>query len=486
MSANTFSQRAPGASGVRWRSYSLGVALLDAVAMSAAAFASGAALGLLGTDPLSTGASRVSNLALSIALVPAWLAVLALGGAYDRRHLGSGFEEYRRLLSSIARLLSVIAILALIANVDPSRPFVAMTLILTTAFTLVERYLVRRWLHRQRAQGRFLQSVLLVGNTNSARALARQVIQSPHTGLSITAACLADRSDGGIDVDGTWVPVLGRACDVLGVVQSSHIDAVLVTDQSTLNLETLRDLAWQVEGSGVTMFVAPEITDVAGPLVAIRPVPGLPILTVEQPELGGPLRVVKEAVDRVLAATCIVGLLPLLVVIALAVRVSSRGPVIFKQVRVGLRGKPFVLWKFRTMIADAEERRATLLDLNEHDGVLFKIRDDPRVTPLGKVLRRWSVDELPQLWNVMRGDMSIIGPRPPLPAEVENYSHRVRRRLLVKPGMTGLWQISGRSGIPWEEAVRLDLHYVEHWSPSLDMTILAKTVSAVLRRHGAY
>ena len=423
---------------------------------------------------------------VGLVLAFVWLGTIALSGAYDRRHLGSGSEEYRRVLTSAARLLSIVAILALVLDLDIARRYVALTIPVGAALTLAERFLVRRWLHHQRGRGRFLRQTLVVGSDATVRQMARLVRQLPHAGLSVWAACLPGHPSETLDVDGMQVPVLGGTDDVLGLVRTSGADAVLIADRSSLDVETLRQLAWGLEGTGTSLLVAPEVIDIAGPLTAIRPLSGLPVLAVDEPELGGARHVLKETFDRVFAAMCLVFLTPGLVLVGLAIRLTSPGPAIFKQVRVGLRGRRFVLWKFRTMTVDAEAQRATLLELNEHDGVLFKIRDDPRVTRFGRLLRRWSIDEIPQLWNVVRGEMSIVGPRPPLPAEVENYCHRVRRRLLVKPGMTGLWQISGRAGLPWEESVRLDLHYVENWSPALDMAILAKTMSAVVRGHGAY
>jgi exopolysaccharide biosynthesis polyprenyl glycosylphosphotransferase len=410
---------------------------------------------------------------------------MALGGTYERRHLGGGSEEYRRVLASAARFLSAIAILYLLLKVDVARGFVAFAIPVATGFTLLARYTVRRWLHRQRATGRFSKRVLVVGAEQSTRDLIRELRAVPHSGLAVLGACKVGH-DRAVEVDGHAVPVLGTPDEVLDVVLATGADAVLVADGDTLTNGTLRRLAWQLEGTGVELMVAPEVTDIAGPRVAIRPVAGLPLLTVEEPELTGARRLMKEAFDRIFAAVLLLPLLPAFLVIGLAIRLSSPGPAIFKQVRVGLNGRHFRVWKFRTMTVDAEQQRDGLLHRNEHDGVLFKIRDDPRVTRLGRWLRHWSIDELPQLWNVLMGDMSVVGPRPPLPAEVENYSHRVRRRLLVKPGMTGLWQVSGRSGLPWEEAVRLDLYYVENWSPSMDATILVRTVSAVLRRQGAF
>jgi exopolysaccharide biosynthesis polyprenyl glycosylphosphotransferase len=471
--------------GTPWRNYVAILVVLDTVSMVGAAFVAQAArFGTLGLAPAST--AGVPYLLLGGAMALAWLGLLALGGSYERRYLGTGSEEYRRVLSGAARLLAVVAILAFVLELDIARAFVAVTIALGGAGTMLERYGLRRWLHGQRAKGRFLRQALVVGSEASVREFAQRARRSSYTGVAVWGVCLPERSGGFVDADGVQLPVLGSTEDLLGLVQCSAVDTVVVADATALSVEGLRQLAWQVEGTGVSLLVAPEVTDVAGPLVASRPQPGLPVLTVEEPELGGVRHFLKEAFDRAFAALALLVLLPGLVVIGVLVRLTSPGPAIFKQVRVGLRGRRFVLWKFRTMTVDAEERRSELAERNELDGVLFKIRDDPRVTPFGRILRRWSIDELPQLWNVVCGQMSIVGPRPPLPGEVENYSHRVRRRLLVKPGLTGLWQISGRSGLAWEESVRLDLHYIEHWSPALDLAILAKTVSAVVRGDGAY
>jgi len=212
-----------------------------------------------------------------------------------------------------------------------------------------------------------------------------------------------------------------------------------------------------------------------------------PLLHVDQPDITGVRYFVKEVVERALAFGLCVVALPLLFVVAAAIKTTSPGPVLFRQRRVSRHGEAFEMLKFRSMRVDAESMLDDLVDRNEvAGGTLFKIRDDPRVTSVGRLLRRWSLDELPQLLNVLRGDMALVGPRPPLPGEVAGYSDGVRRRLLVKPGMTGLWQVSGRSDLSWEESVRLDLYYVENWSLSLDMQILWRTASAVLKSAGAY
>ncbi len=269
-------------------------------------------------------------------------------------------------------------------------------------------------------------------------------------------------------------------------MDAAAADTVIVLSCPELDGDALRRLAWRLERAEVDLIVASALVDVAGDRTTIRPVDGLPMLHVEHPRLEGGARVVKEILDRVGAAVLLALLSPLLLTLAVGIRGHSPGPVFFRQVRVGRDGQPFVMYKFRSMYLDAEARLAEVRHLNEHDGVLFKVRDDPRVTPVGRWLRRLSLDELPQLFNVLRGQMSLVGPRPPLPEEVATYPDDVRRRLAVKPGMTGLWQVSGRSDLPWEEAVRLDLRYVENWSLSFDLVIMARTVSAVARAAGAY
>jgi exopolysaccharide biosynthesis polyprenyl glycosylphosphotransferase len=264
------------------------------------------------------------------------------------------------------------------------------------------------------------------------------------------------------------------------------VDTVAVTSSSETAADYLRRLSWELEGTGLELLVAPGLVEIAGPRLHIRPFEGLPLLAVEQPRFRGGRRLVKGAVDRAAAALALLLLAPVLVGIALAVRLTSAGPVLYRQERIGLNGRSFTMLKFRSMVVDADARLAALREQNISDGLLFKMREDPRVTPVGRWLRRLSLDELPQLLNVLNGSMSLVGPRPPLPVEVARYDSSVSRRLLVKPGLTGLWQISGRSDLPWEEAVRLDLRYVENWSLALDALILWKTGRAVLSSSGAY
>jgi exopolysaccharide biosynthesis polyprenyl glycosylphosphotransferase len=280
--------------------------------------------------------------------------------------------------------------------------------------------------------------------------------------------------------------VLGSLQDAVRVVDEVRADAVLVASASETAAVYLRELAWRLEGTSVELLVAPGVVEVAPNRLTVRPTSSVPLLRIREPEFRGSRRLVKALVDRVLALVLLVLALPVLLLVALAVKVTSTGPVLYRQRRVGKRGREFDLLKFRSMVVGADTRKTELLELNEAGAVLFKIRKDPRFTPIGAFLRRSSLDELPQLLNVLTGHMSLVGPRPHLAAEVEKYTPEVHRRLLVKPGITGLWQVSGRSDLSWEDSVELDIRYVENWSLGLDMVILWRTARAVLRASGAY
>lgn len=427
---------------------------------------------------------RVSYAAVVAVMVPLWVLAMALRGCYDVANLGSGSEEYRRVFDSAVRYLALVAAGAFAFKYEVARGFVAIAIPLATVLTLSSRYLARRWLHHQRGKGRFVRNVLVAGSEASVRDVADRLGRSRYTGVAVEAACVP-RGSGELVVAGKSIPVVGRPEQVVTCAVATQSDDIVVADATASTEGSLRRLAWQLEGTGIGLMVVPDLADLTGPRITMRPVADLPLIELEEPEFTGWRRLAKSAFDRFVAVTMLVVLSPLLLAIATAIRVSGGKPALFRQVRVGMRGQPFVMWKFRTMVVDAEARLETLWDKNEHDGVLFKIREDPRCTRVGRWLRRWSLDEMPQLWNVVRGEMSLVGPRPPLPAEVEQYSDLARRRLLVKPGMTGLWQVSGRSGLSWEESVRLDLHYVENWSPSLDAIIMARTMIAVVRGRGA-
>jgi exopolysaccharide biosynthesis polyprenyl glycosylphosphotransferase len=343
-----------------------------------------------------------------------------------------------------------------------------------------------------RRGGRGLHRVLVVGAGDSAASLVRLARRDPTAGWSVVGVVL-DRSPGrhshdypdrgGFDLLG--VPIVGTSESLHTAIRATRATTVAICPQ--MDGETLRRVLWTLEGSDVDVLVSSALTDVTGPRISIRPVAGLPLLHIEEPELTGARRAVKGLFDRSVALTILLLCSPLFVALALAVRLTSRGPAIFRQTRVGQGGRHFTMFKFRSMYVDAEDRKKELEALNERsEGLLFKMRDDPRITRVGRFLRKWSLDELPQLLNIANGTMSLVGPRPPLPSEVAQYEDEVHRRLMVKPGLTGLWQISGRSDLEWDESVRLDLRYVQNWSLPMDFYILWRTVFAVLRREGAY
>jgi exopolysaccharide biosynthesis polyprenyl glycosylphosphotransferase len=412
----------------------------------------------------------------------ALVAVLALGGAYQHRFVGSGAEEFRRLAVAGTAAVALSGTAGYAAGPQLQRLAVLGT---PTAVALVVgvHLAARAGLRRGRRRGRFAQRVLVLGLERSVAELVRTTRRDPRAGLRVVGACV--RHSTGDLVEG--VPVLGAPEAAIGALRACRADTVLLASWSDVGQEELRRLAWHLEGSGVQLLVAPRVAEVALTRLHIRAVGGIPLLRIEEPEFTGVRRLAKAALDYGLAAAGLVALTPLLLVLAGLVKLTSPGPVFFRQERVGLRGSTFRMHKFRTMAMDAEERLGELEHLNEHDGgPMFKIRDDPRVTPLGRVLRRWSLDELPQLLDVLAGSMSLVGPRPPLLSEVERYEHEVRRRLLVKPGITGLWQVSGRSDLSWEDTVRTDLSYVENWHLGLDLMIILRTLRAVLARSGAY
>ena len=424
-------------------------------------------------------------LMLSALLPLAFIVSLAANRAYEKRYLYVGTDEYQRVLRAGLSMTAALAVGAYALELPLARGYVVVALPLTTLACVLARFAVRHRLHRARERGRCLRRVIVVGHELAVVGMARQLRRERYHGMDVVGACLPPRGpahDGRVG----GLPVYGTFDQVARAVAAARADTVIVLSCPELDGHALRRLAWRLERDDVDLIVASSLIDVAGDRTTIRPVDGLPMLHVEHPTLSGARRLVKAAFDRAGAAAMLIACSPLLLGLALAVRADSPGPVLFRQVRVGKDGRRFVMFKFRTMCSDAEGRLASLRQLNEYHGVLFKIRDDPRVTRVGRWLRRLSLDELPQLFNVLRGEMSLVGPRPPLPAEVEAYPEDMRRRLAVRPGMTGLWQVSGRSDLPWEEAVRLDLRYVENWSLSLDLVILLRTLTAVARSSGAY
>ena len=465
--------------------YLLGLRVLDALIVAIAVL--GAQLVRFGSGPDDPSASsRLGPLdygLVSLLLALGWILSLHLQRSYDGRLVGHGVQEYKAVFQASTWLFAALAIVALAVKFDIARGYVLLAFPAGTALLLLGRWSARQWLVHERRQKRLSDKVLLVGDTEHVASLVVALGRTPDAGYNVIGACV----DGaGPSVAG--VPVLGSESDVLVRALQYDVDVVAVSSSAGLGEDGLRRLGWALEGTDIGLVVAPGIMDVAGPRVLTRPVQGLPLMHVEAPTFAGLQLLAKAVFDRVGALLLIILFSPVLLSIAMLVRREDSGPVLFRQERVGRDGGTFSMLKFRTMVTDAESILPSLMSANEGAGPLFKLHDDPRITRIGSVLRKFSLDELPQLFNVLKGEMSLVGPRPPLPREVAEYEAHVRRRLLVKPGMTGLWQISGRSDLSWEESVRLDLYYVENWTPVLDLMILWRTVQVVLRpsRNGAY
>jgi exopolysaccharide biosynthesis polyprenyl glycosylphosphotransferase len=422
-------------------------------------------------------------LGLSLALPVLWIVALWLAGAYDVRFIGTGSDEYRKVLNAGVSLTAAVAIFSYTVNLELSRAYVVIALPSITVFDLFARFTMRKRLHARRMRGKCMHNVLAVGHELAVAALITELGRDRYHGLNVAGACVV--RPGECD-DLVSVPVYGGLDDITAAVKAFDADTVAVTTCPEMDGIRLRSLAWELEKTGTDLCVSPALLDVAGPRTTIRATAGLTLLHVDHPQLTGFRLVIKDLFDRCAAAAGLVLLAPVMAMLALTIWLHDRGPVLFTQVRIGRDGREFRIYKFRTMVVDAEKRQEELVASNDSDGVLFKLRKDPRVTALGTHLRRWSIDELPQLFNVFLGDMSLVGPRPAVPDEVAKYADHVRRRLVVKPGLTGLWQVNGRSDLSWDESVRLDLRYVENWSFALDLQILWKTISALTGGSGAY
>jgi exopolysaccharide biosynthesis polyprenyl glycosylphosphotransferase len=422
----------------------------------------------------------IDYVTFSVALVAAWMLVLVVAGSRDSRILGTDSTEYRRIINATLALFGAIAVVGAMTQTDFARGYLVTAFPLGTVLLLLTRWSWRRWLHARRRRGELSFRVLLIGNAVAVRELIASLAVRTDAGYRVIAAVLTDTA-GESEVAG--VPVFATADDYTLV--ATHPDTVIVVG-SDASSSRINELSWRLD-PGQQLVVAPQLVGVAGSRIHTRPVSGLPLIHVETPSYDGPKRFAKRAFDLVFTVGLLVLLAPLFVVVGLLVRMTSRGPVFYGQERIGLSGEPFTMLKFRSMVTDADAHLAELLAAQGTGGTpLFKVKDDPRVTRVGRVLRRYSIDELPQLLNVLRGDMSLVGPRPQRDGEVRLYDSKAGRRLVVKPGMSGLWQVSGRSNLSWEDAIRLDLYYVENWSITNDIIILLRTARAVVGADGAF
>lgn len=425
---------------------------------------------------------------VSIALTGVWMLMLSLYATRDPRIVGGGAEEYKRIVDGAIRLFGVMAIVAVLFQWEISRGYFLTGLPTGLIALLASRWIWRQWLNAERIVGRSSSRVIVVGAPVSVGAITRELKAKISSGYIVVGACIVREPRAGEERWAGPGPAEIGLDSLPRLLEVTGADTVLITSADELTAERVREISWGLEPGRHHLIVAPSLTDVGGPRIHMRPVAGLPLIHVETPRYAGVKRFSKRAFDVVGSAMLLVALTPVIVAIALSVAFGSRGPVLFRQRRVGLNGESFSMLKFRSMVVDAEDRLAELAATQRDAGnaVLFKLTNDPRVTPVGRLLRRYSLDELPQLLNVLRGDMSLVGPRPPLETEVAAYEKQVHRRFLVKPGITGLWQVSGRSTLSWEDSVRLDLYYVENWSITSDVIVLWRTVREVVRPRGAF
>ncbi|WLQ07132.1 sugar transferase [Arthrobacter oryzae] len=425
----------------------------------------------------------------SVGLIVAWWLMLGAWNSRQSRILGAGADEYKRVAAASLWLFGLIAIFSYVLRIDTARGYVGFALPVGLVGLFLARWLLRQHLNVHRAKGNSMSRLLLLGGHSAIAHLATSLERSKSAGyLPIAAYAPGVYDETKFELE-SGLPILGNAPDthsILEAIDSCQADAVAVSAGVQLHPQTLRQLGWELAARNVGLIMAPALTDIAGPRIHTQQVAGLPLIHVTTPTLEGGQRVAKRLFDVAVSGILVFVALPIMAVVAIVVRIDSRGPVLFQQNRVGIEGKHFGMLKFRSMVVDAEDLVADLTQRNQGAGLLFKIKDDPRVTRVGRVLRKYSLDELPQLFNILAGSMSLVGPRPPLPREVEAYELDVRRRLLVKPGLTGLWQVSGRSNLSWQDSVRLDLYYVENWSLAGDLIIILRTLRTVFRGTGAY
>ncbi|MFF9565066.1 sugar transferase [Leifsonia sp. NPDC014704] len=439
---------------------------------------------------------HIDYLYLSFIIAATWLFTLSVYHTRDARVVGLGVSEYRRVVSATATTFGLLAILFLVAKVDIARGYFIVALPAGLAGVLFSRWLWRHWLIRQRIFDHYLSRALVVGRFDDVDYVVRQIHQKSGAAYNVVGAALDTGKRKGAKKDAEMrrriagpereVPIVSDLSGVADAAARLGADTVIVAGRALSSGDFVRKLAWKLEGTATELVLASPLTDVAGPRIHFRPVEGLPLIHVEIPQFEGGKHVLKRAFDFFASGLALLLLSPLFLAIALLVKLDDNGPVFFAQERVGRNGERFTMYKFRSMVIDAEARLAALQEKNDGQGLLFKMKNDPRVTRVGHYLRKFSLDELPQLVNVFLGDMSLVGPRPPLPSEVEGYENHVHRRLYIKPGLTGMWQVNGRSDLSWEESVRLDLYYVENWSLTGDLVIMWRTVKVLTHPVGAY
>ena len=473
-----------------WRKkYARWVTVGDGLVLAVAIAASSTLRFGVNSDHRTGGEFVVSYTSLGVILWIGWMVSLQFAGARDERVLGGESLELRRIVNSSVLMFGVLAIASVLFKVDMSRGYLALAFPLGTIALVLARVVARSSLRGLRAEGRALERVLLVGATETTRRTIDLLGDNRRHGLAPVAVWAPYLPAGGFraaDFDAS-LQTYGPEIDIEAAIIESQATMVIVSESAVLGHDGLKELAWRLEALDVELLISPNVVDVANARLHLTTLASMPFLHVDEPQYAAAAEWPKVIFDRVGAAFLLVALSPLLLAAAVAVKLSSRGPAFYRQERIGLDGTPFSIVKFRSMRVNADAELHSLLAAEgQEQGPLAKLTRDPRVTRIGAFIRRFSIDELPQLFNVVKGDMSLVGPRPQRQFEVDQYDHAAHRRLRVRPGVTGLWQVSGRSDLAWEDAIRLDTYYVENWSMVADLVILWRTVRAVLTSDGAY
>jgi exopolysaccharide biosynthesis polyprenyl glycosylphosphotransferase len=418
-----------------------------------------------------------------------WMIALSVFRTRDPKTFDNGSRQYQAVARSTFTLFAWVAITALLLKWEVSRGFLAISFVVGTSLLFLERRAWRTWMLRRRRKGKYQSRVLVIGGVRSAKAMTLRFSEDAMSGFRVVGVWVPDRvaaPNERFHANDLAVPVLGTESDLGQALNVDAVDTVVVTDTEHLGHDGMRELAWALEGRDVNLLVAPNVVDVAGPRIRLQAHGNMPLIYLSAPSYSKARTFRRAMFDRSFAALVLICTSPVLLASMLAIRLTSRGPIFYRTERIGTDGVRFQMLKLRTMVQGADTMQEDLLHANEGSGPLFKLVDDPRVTRVGRFLRRYSIDELPQFVNVLRGDMSVVGPRPWVDTEVDPYSDYMRRRVLVKQGVTGLWQVSGRSDLTWEDSVRLDLDYVENWTMLRDMQIIFRTARAVLASRGAY
>ncbi|MFO7689092.1 MAG: sugar transferase [Cryobacterium sp.] len=433
------------------------------------------------------GSLPTTHWLVPVVVAATWIITLGAFHTRSARVVGVGSTEYKRVVNASALSCGVLALIFLLLQVENSRAYFLIAFPLGTVALSLERWLWCQWLLHQRQFGHYLARAIVVGHRADVEYVIDQIEEKSGAAYRVVGVALDDDTNSShIGTRERSVPVVADLAHAAGAAANMGVDTVIVGGHPNGGSTFIRTLAWQLEGTPAELALSSRLTDVAGPRIHFRPVEGLPLIHVEIPQFEGGKHVLKRALDIAVCSLALLILLPLLAVLAVLIKLDSPGPALFRQERCGRNGQSFRMVKFRSMVQTAEDDLAGLLDQNEAAGVLFKIRNDPRITGVGRVLRKYSLDELPQLWHILVGDMSLVGPRPPLRREVDDYESHVHRRLYIKPGLTGMWQVNGRSDLGWEESVRLDLYYVANWSLIGDLVILWRTVRVLTHPTGAY